>query len=182
MKLPRHGEEVIRHSFMLKVLRVGEPEPAARINHPAKAARYWTRVIKRQDWFDENKEHFVTLILGTRHQVTGYSLVSVGTLNETLVAPREVFRAAIAAGAASIITMHNHPSGNPEPSKSDREVFADLDKAGAVLKIRVLDHMIVGSNGGYYSAIEESQAIEAKRLRARRLRARQKARKKRELS
>src|SRR5690242_11846878 len=125
----------MNNSFMLKVLRVGEPERAARMDTPQSAAKYWRAVIKRQPWFDENKEHLVALLLNTRHVIEGYSLVSVGSLNESLAHPREIFRAAIAFGAAALIVCHNHPSGNVSPSRSDRDLFAKLDEAGRLLNI-----------------------------------------------
>lgn len=169
---------MVSSSFMLKVLRVGEPQPGERINRPGKAVRYWNSVIKRQDWFDQDKEHFVVLTLDTRCHVTGYSLVSIGTLNASFASPREVFRAAITAGACGIITVHNHPSGDVNPSKSDRAVFANLNDAGELLDIRVFDHVIVGKNGaGYHSFREERDAVEAKQIRARRMRRRRARRK-----
>ncbi len=72
-------------------------------------------------------------------------LVSTGTLDTLLVHAREVFRAAIVAAASAVVLMHNHPSGEPEPSEADIRVTRDLIRAGQLLKIEVLDHVIVGA-------------------------------------
>ena len=157
---------------MLKVLRVGEPQPTIRANCPQRAVKYWKRVIVPQQWFDENKEHFVVLLLNTRYDIQGYSLVSIGSVNETISAPREIFRAAVASGAYAIITVHNHPSGCPDPSSGDRAVFAKINDAGGLLSIKALDHVIVGAKRTYYAFQEEQAAIdETKAKRRRKLRA-----------
>ena len=157
---------------MVKVMRVGEPQRALKIDTPNRAVKYWKSVVSRQSWFDENKENMVVLLLSTRHDIQGYSLVSVGTINESIAAPRDIFRAAIACGAFGIISMHNHPSGHPAPSKTDRAVFDRLNEAGELLQIRVCDHIIVGKNGKYYSFIEEAAALAEKNRRRRKLRKR----------
>src|SRR6267143_1465810 len=107
----------ITTSYMVKVLRVGEPEVSMHIKTPGIARRYWESVVKRQPWFDESKETLVVLLLSTRYVIDGYSLVSIGTLNESFAHPREIFRAAVASGSFAIIVMHNHPSGDPRPSR-----------------------------------------------------------------
>lgn len=77
-------------------------------------------------------------------------VITIGLLNCSLIHPREVFRSAIVAGAASIVLCHNHPSGNPAPSDEDRKITAQLVAAGALLDIPVYDHIIIG-RGGYTS-------------------------------
>ncbi|MGI8821210.1 MAG: JAB domain-containing protein [Chthoniobacterales bacterium] len=131
-------------SYMLKVLRVGEPIPETRIDAPRTAHGYWNRVIKKQTWFDESKEHLVVLLLSTRYGVEGYALASVGTLNESIAHPREIFRAAIAGGSYAIIVMHNHPSGDASPSQTDRWLTRRLTDAAELLQVRLFDHVIVG--------------------------------------
>ena len=140
---------------MLKVLRVGEPQRTIRADEPRRALKYWNGVIKRQAWFDPSKEHLVTLILSTKSDIEGYSMVSIGNLNQSIAHPREIFRAAIASGACTIIVMHNHPSGDPTPSRIDRETMARLSECGELLDVRLLDFIIVGQNGAYYSRQEE---------------------------
>lgn len=89
-------------------------------------------------------ETFQTLLLNVRHRLIRVERVSQGTLDTLLVHPREVFRAAIAANAAAVVLVHNHPSGDPAPSEADIKVTRDLIRAGQLLKIEVLDHVILG--------------------------------------
>ena len=89
-------------------------------------------------------EHFQVLLLNTRRKLIRVEQVSQGTLDSLLVHPREVFKLAIAANAAAIVLVHNHPSGDPTPSEADIKVTRDLIRAGQLLKIEVLDHVILG--------------------------------------
>jgi DNA repair protein RadC len=98
-------------------------------------------------------ECFAVLILNTRRRVKGFQMISIGTLDTILVHPREVFRGAMIAAAAAIVVMHNHPSGEPQPSEADIKATRDLIRAGQLLKIEVLDHVVVG-NGNYCSLRE----------------------------
>lgn len=95
----------------------------------------------------EQREHFVVLLLNARHEVHSRETVSVGSLNASIVHPREVFRPAILAGAASIVLVHNHPSGDPEPSEEDLTITKRLVQVGDLLGIGVLDHVIVAARG-----------------------------------
>ncbi|MDP8951607.1 MAG: DNA repair protein RadC [Actinomycetota bacterium] len=99
-----------------------------------------------------DRENFVVVLLNTKNEVIETPLVSVGTLSASLVHPREVFKPAIRASAASVILAHNHPSGKVEPSREDREVTRRLGQAAEVLGIEVLDHVIVGD--GFFSMKE----------------------------
>ena len=92
----------------------------------------------------KRKEHFLTLLLNTRNQVIKVAEVSVGSLDTSIVHPREVFREAISASAASVILTHNHPSGDPEASKDDIRITKRLAEAGEIVGIDVLDHIIIG--------------------------------------
>ena len=94
--------------------------------------------------FNPECECFVVLILNTRRRVKGHHLVSIGTMDTILVHPREVFRTALVSNASAIVIMHNHPSGEPQPSEADIKVTRDLIRAGQLMKIEVLDHVIVG--------------------------------------
>jgi len=94
----------------------------------------------------EMREHFVVLMLDAKNQVTRVAPLHIGTLTQSLVGPREVFREAIRDGASSIIVAHNHPSGDPTPSPEDLAVTQKLVDLGAMLDIPVLDHIIVGSS------------------------------------
>jgi len=89
-------------------------------------------------------ENFQVVFLNTRRRLIRMETISQGTLDTLLVHPREVFKSAIAAGAAAIVLAHNHPSGDPTPSEADIKVTRDLIRAGQLLKIEVLDHIILG--------------------------------------
>jgi len=95
------------------------------------------------------REHFVALLLDGRHRVVRECGVSQGTLTASLVHPREVFRTAVREAAAAIVLAHNHPSGDPSPSEEDREVTRRLARAGEILGIRVLDHVVIAEHGFY---------------------------------
>jgi DNA repair protein RadC len=93
---------------------------------------------------DVRQEEFHALLLNTRHRVLREVLVTRGTLDSALIHPREVFRHAVAEGAAAVILVHNHPSGDPTPSAEDRAVTRQLAEAGRAVGIPVLDHVVVG--------------------------------------
>ncbi len=100
-----------------------------------------------------DREQFMILHLDTRNRVIKDEVVSVGTLNSSLIHPREVFKSAIKESANAVILVHNHPSGDPEPSQEDKKITNTLRKAGELLGINVLDHIIIG-NERYYSFID----------------------------
>ncbi|ETK30113.1 DNA repair protein RadC [Paenibacillus larvae subsp. larvae DSM 25719] len=100
-----------------------------------------------------HKEHFVCLFLNTKNQVLAKETMSIGSLNASIVHPREVFRAAIKRSSASIICVHNHPSGNPTPSLDDIDITQRLIEAGAIIGIDVLDHIIIGDKA--YVSLKE---------------------------
>ena len=100
-----------------------------------------------QQWFDElgeDREVFAVATLNTKNVITAVQVVTMGTLDASLVHPRETFRLAVHNNASSIIVAHNHPSGDPTPSREDRQVTTRLTDAGKLLGIDVLDHIIVG--------------------------------------
>ncbi len=99
------------------------------------------------------QEHFFTVLLDGRHRVIRHALVSQGTLTASLVHPREVFRPALREPAAAVILVHNHPSGDPTPSREDREITERLVRAGELLGVPVLDHVVVAERG--YSSLRE---------------------------
>jgi DNA repair protein RadC len=96
---------------------------------------------------DKKKEYFYCLCLDTKHRIIQETLVSVGILDASLIHPREVFSPAVKACAHAVILVHNHPSGEAEPSANDTEVTKLLEEAGRVVGIEVLDHIIIGKEG-----------------------------------
>ncbi|GAA1370228.1 DNA repair protein RadC [Peribacillus frigoritolerans] len=93
-----------------------------------------------------SQEHFVCLYLNTKNQVLQKTTVFIGSLNASIVHPREVFKEAFKRSAASIICLHNHPSGDPSPSREDIEVTKRLVECGKIIGIEVLDHIIIGEH------------------------------------
>jgi len=101
----------------------------------------------------ETKENFVTLHLDCKNKIVCMDTVSIGSLNQSIVHPREVFKSACLSNAAAMILVHQHPSGDATPSREDLEITRRLKEAGELLGIRVLDHVIVG-DGEYVSFVE----------------------------
>jgi DNA repair protein RadC len=95
---------------------------------------------------DEVKEKFIVVCLNSSNKVIKYEVISVGNLNSSIVHPREVFRVAIDNNSANIIILHNHPSGNPEPSNEDITVTKKLVESGGILDIQVFDHIIIAGD------------------------------------
>ena len=100
--------------------------------------------LLREDARAYEVEHFLVLLLNTRRRLIRVERISQGTLDSIHVHAREVFKHAIVANAAAIVLVHNHPSGDPTPSEADIKVTRDLIRAGQLLKIEVLDHVILG--------------------------------------
>jgi DNA repair protein RadC len=135
----------VPHEFKVLTLRECEPMTAL-LDQPDQVAEYWRQNIPKADWFDPMKEALVVLVLNTRKRIIGHNLVSLGGLDTCLVTPLQVFRPAIAIAGASIVLAHNHPSGDPTPSEADVKVTRDLMRAGQLLKIELLDHVVIGLN------------------------------------
>jgi len=121
------------------------PEAMQHCETPDQAAAYWKTHIASHPYFNSECECLVVFILNTRRRVKGHYLVSIGTMDTILCHPREVFRLAIMASAAAIIIAHNHPSGESTPSEADIKITRDLIRAGQLLKIEVLDHIVIGN-------------------------------------
>jgi len=106
---------------------------------------------------DKKKEHFYALYLDTKNRIIEEKLVSKGILNASVIHPREVFNPAIKASSNAIILVHNHPSGDCEPSKEDKDVTKMLFDAGDILGIKVLDHVVVGKDG--FTSLKEEGVL-----------------------
>jgi DNA repair protein RadC len=106
---------------------------------------------------DELKEKFLLVCLNSANKIITYEIISVGNLNSSVVHPREVFKAAIDHNSASIILLHNHPSGNPEPSNEDIAITKKIVESGIILDIPVFDHIIIAGN--IYTSFVEKRLI-----------------------
>ena len=125
-----------RHNLAVKTKEI------VTIEKPEDVYNYFVDELK-----DKKKEHFYALLLDSKNKIIKKDLVSVGTLDNSLVHPREVFKEAIKNSAAGVILVHNHPSGDPEPSENDVEITQKIAKAGNILNIKVLDHVIIAEKG-----------------------------------
>lgn len=134
-------------SYEIKISRVREC-PGIICNQSENALDYWHKSIATADWFSPERENMVVLMLNTKLHVTAHSIVSIGTLNETLCHPREVFRPAVALNACAIYVMHNHPSGDPSPSAADFQITRRLKEGAHILGITLIDHIVVGDFAG----------------------------------
>lgn len=133
--------------------RLGASTPArATIQGPTDVADLLGEAMRRLQ-----REHFKVLLVNTKNQVLGIETISIGTLDQTTVHPREVFRAAISRGAAAVILAHNHPSGDPHPSPDDLAVTRRFIEVGRLMGIPILDHVIIGD--GRHTSIRELHTV-----------------------
>ena len=130
---------------------VSGSEPRRQLLTPRAAAEYLLPAFGSRP-----VEQFGVLLLDTKHRVLRATVLSIGTLDASIVHPREVFREAIAGGAAAIVVFHNHPSGDPEPSEDDVRLTERLRAAGVLMGIEVLDHVVLG-DARYYSFREHGR-------------------------
>jgi DNA repair protein RadC len=121
----------------------------APIRGPGEVASLFMDEMRHYD-----REHFKAALLNTKNQILRIVTISIGSLNASIVHPREIFKPAISASAASIILVHNHPTGDPSPSKEDVEFTRRFAKCGDLMGIQLLDHIIIGS--GRYHSLKES--------------------------
>ena len=129
----------------VKLTTVRETGPVGEsVQKPETIAAVWRESVTTAAWYDTEKEAFVVFLLDRKNRVKGWHLVSLGTIDTSLVHPREVFRAACVAAAASVIVSHQHPSGDPTPSAEDVKITKQLVEAGKVVGIPVLDHVVIG--------------------------------------
>jgi len=131
-------------TYEIRVQRLNECPDAPKLETPETAFRYWQSVITTMPWYIPDREVCVAITLNTRLRVTGHSLVSIGSLNESIVHCREVFRSAVAMNAYAVVLMHSHPSGDSQPSDADTRLTRRIAEAGNILQITLLDHVIIG--------------------------------------
>lgn len=124
---------------------------------PEDAAAYWRTHITTAPHFNPDCECFAVLLLNVKQRIRGHHIVSIGSLNEAMAHPREVFRAAVIGAAHGVVLMHNHPSGDPTPSSADLAMTKRLVQAGQILCVQVHDHVIVGD--GRHCSLREAGLI-----------------------
>lgn len=136
--------KMVRESSILYDIR--------RIQEPKDAVELGKRFLEESD-----REQLLVCCLDAKNQPTALNVVSVGNLNSSLVHPREVFKPAILSNSASIILFHNHPTGDPTPSKEDTNITERLKECGNILGIKLIDHIIIGDNS--YCSLKEKGII-----------------------
>jgi DNA repair protein RadC len=133
------------------VRKTDAPSPRT-LNRPADTALLAQELVRAQD---DDKEHFWVILLNTKHRYLMHTEVSTGSQSASLVHPREVLGPAVREGAAKMLLVHNHPSGDPTPSAEDRELTRRLKEGGTLLGIEVLDHVIVGNGTGRWMSFQD---------------------------
>lgn len=121
--------------------QIGNPQTALRV----------ARKIAEEVIGDYDREAFLVVCLDTKNKPTSVQVTGIGTINQAFINAREIFKGAILSNSAGIICFHNHPSGCAEPSNNDIQATKNLKKAGELLDIRLIDHIIIGDDGDYYS-------------------------------
>jgi DNA repair protein RadC len=111
---------------------------------PEALHRFWSDVIAKQTDHEPDKETVVVVMMNTRLRPYAWHRVSLGSVNECPAPPREILRPVIAAGAYGFALMHNHPSGDPSPSRADEAITRRINEASTLLQIKLIDHVIVG--------------------------------------
>jgi len=149
--------------YKVSMIRECELEYKAKLRDSSTVINFWHNEIEKSSWYDSEKEMCVVILLSAKNHIKGYNLVSIGSMNASLVHPREVFRPAIIGGAVGIVICHNHPSGDTTPSSEDIRITKQLIEGGKIISIDVLDHVIIGkisndSNG--YTSLRESGLVE----------------------
>jgi DNA repair protein RadC len=134
-------------------------EPTSTAQRPRASSPEDVAALARQLIPDDDREHFGVLLLDSQNGVNAYHEVSVGSLSASIVHPREVFRAAILAGAAHLILVHNHPSGDPTPSKEDIHLTRQLVDGARLLGLRVHDHVIIGNGSDQWVSLAQRGLI-----------------------
>ena len=138
--------------YHIKLIKEGQPEYCTEIRSPEDAVSFFQKRIGSSP-----QEHFLALFLNIRNQLLGWREISRGTLNANLVHPRETYAPAVQLMAAAIILAHNHPSGNPVPSREDVAITKRLQEAGNLLGITLMDHLIVTEDN--FSSLKEQGAL-----------------------
>ncbi len=142
-----------RYRLRTVTLRLGEP-PAEKLSDATSALAFFRPIYAT---LDGDREHFVMLALDTQNAVRGFKVVATGGQAASVVDPKTLFRDALLLGAASLIVAHNHPSGDPTPSREDLRLTRQLSQAGKLLDLRVHDHLVLGHGDRFVSLADRGQ-------------------------
>ncbi len=151
-----HGVGLAKAATIVAAVELGRrlstraAQKLEKIEGPEDVARYASPLLRF-----EQKEHFLVMLLDVRNRVLAMPTVSIGSLTASVAHPREIFREAIRYSAANMILIHNHPSGDPTPSREDIQITKQMMKAGEIMGIPVLDHVIIAGDG-FLSLKEEN--------------------------
>jgi hypothetical protein len=119
------------------------------LDAPDMMTLFWIKHVESADWFCPDKECVVSIVLDTLFQVKAFHLVAIGTLNQVVFEPREILRPAVAVSGTKCLVLHNHPSGDASPSDDDVLITWRLIRAGQILGIPMVDHVVIGDNCHY---------------------------------
>lgn len=147
MKKPQVYWMAKLHGAEFKVWRLNDATAADNIvtDTPETAAEYVRGKMSASPLFNPDVESLAAVFVNSRRRPIGFQILSTGTLDTILVHPREVFKTAVILNASAIILAHNHPSGDPTPSEGDIKITRDLIRAGQLMKIELLDHIVLGT-------------------------------------
>ncbi len=153
-----HGVGLAKAAAIVAAVELGRrlsakaAQKQEKIGGPEDVARYAAPLLRY-----EQKEHFLVMLLDVRNRVLAMPTVSIGSLTASVAHPREIFREAIRYSAANMILIHNHPSGDPTPSREDLQLTRQMMKAGEIMGIPVLDHVIIAGDG--FLSIKEANCL-----------------------
>lgn len=133
-------------------------EPVGKINCPEAAAMLARELLELDR---RAEEHVYMAALNGKGRLLGLSLISKGTVNASLIAPREIFIRALLVGASQILLMHNHPAGSITPSREDIKMTEQIKKAGELIGVELADHIIIAANGGGYLSFREGGLLQS---------------------
>jgi DNA repair protein RadC len=133
-----------RATYEIRVSRLAETPGDHSVVDPEATHAFWQKVITAASWYDPEKEMLVGVYLNTKYRSIGHSLISLGSKNQTIAEPCEIFRPGIALAAYAMVLMHNHPSGDCTPSELDRRLTKRILDGSEILGMKLLDHLIIG--------------------------------------
>lgn len=134
---------------IIRLREIAPPHERPMVDTPDRAASYYRQHIETSPRHQATVENFAVVFLDTRRRAVGHQCCASGTRDTLLTSPSDLFRAAMLCNAAAVVLAHNHPSGDPTPSEADIRVTRDLIRAGLLLKIEVLDHVVMGHSKGH---------------------------------